>query len=110
MPYCRLGVWIGYQTSGGIEDWKWMDGSVSKYTNWLSDQPNGYFGDTSDSQGYCVGLWSSFKWFDTLCNLEKHPYICEAKSPTTPPPQDEAVTEVPGKVLKKNLYAWTNRL
>ncbi|XP_065683392.1 uncharacterized protein LOC100215503 isoform X1 [Hydra vulgaris] len=58
--------------------WKWVDGSVSNYFNFDTNQPDDWYGMED-----CVELRSTGFWNDVSCNIKK-PYVCKKSNNTTP--------------------------
>ena len=52
--------------------WLWIDGTLTNYTNWDSNQPNNGVGGTED----CVAIMAGRKWHDWPCKTSFRP-ICE---------------------------------
>ena len=68
--------WIGLNDRIEEGKWVWVDGSVSNYTNWLSDHP-----DKNNTQN-CVFREGNGKWKDLRCSSSKG-YICETPAPNS---------------------------
>lgn len=65
--------WIGlHRDPKNGSRWFWINGSLSNYTNWGSDQPNYDVGDVED----CVATKAKEKWHDWSCRTSFRP-ICE---------------------------------
>ena len=66
-------TWIGlHRVSSNNSRWQWIDGSLTVYLNFASNQPDNWDG-TED----CVEMYPSGKWNDLNCNTPLH-YSCEA--------------------------------
>ena len=80
--FSRQPIWMGYKSHGNPrkDNWYWdgVDGS-SEFDNWKSSQPNGYYGDKEDEDGYCATMnkYDNYKWIDTSCSIYRA-YLCES--------------------------------
>ena len=66
-------AWIAlHRDPKNASRWLWIDGSLTNYTNWGSDQPKHDVGGIED----CVATKAGEKWHDWSCIEPFHP-ICE---------------------------------
>uniref|UniRef100_H3AC89 C-type lectin domain-containing protein n=1 Tax=Latimeria chalumnae TaxID=7897 RepID=H3AC89_LATCH len=66
-------VWIGLNDPEKNGKWEWIDGSMVKFRNWYSYQPDNYL-----ASEYCGELYFSDlqRWNDRNCEGEQ-PFLCK---------------------------------
>ena len=63
--------WIGFTDEGNEGNWRWIDGSETKFTNWNFHQPNNWKGNEN-----CAFINPYGKWADNDCARE-FGFICK---------------------------------
>ena len=73
-------LWIGYTDQDVENDFKWISGDSSTYTNWTSGEPNSYWG-LWPAENYAQ-MYSGGTWNDLYSDLDSGGYgIIELSSP-----------------------------
>ncbi|XP_075069490.1 collectin-12 [Mixophyes fleayi] len=67
--------WIGLTDKEEENVWKWMDGTVPKFTNWKVGQPDNWTPEMGPGED-CAGLIYSGLWNDFHCD-DFNNFICE---------------------------------
>uniref|UniRef100_UPI00397F959F lectin-like protein n=1 Tax=Salmonella sp. s55004 TaxID=3159675 RepID=UPI00397F959F len=74
----RPAVWIGFNDEEIEKTFVWNDDSVSKFTNWYTNEPNDVNGiENCGSIRRFESKQGDGKWNDIRCDC-KHPFICKA--------------------------------
>ncbi|KAI6184541.1 hypothetical protein M3Y97_00607500 [Aphelenchoides bicaudatus] len=70
--------WVGAQNLQDPNVWRWFDGALFNFDNWLNGKPK---------ESCCLGLFLNGSWTGLNC-FEDKPYVCVVEPsnlPTTPP-------------------------
>ncbi len=94
VPTPMDGIWMGATDEEKEGEWKWIDGTKSKYSNWEKGQPN----NKQENEHYLLYWLKGKSWVDQPDKSVQHPayFVCEWDAPNS---------IVVGKVSEKNLEA-----
>lgn len=56
-------LWIGYTDQETEGNWKWISGENSTYTNWISGQPDNWYGGAGEDYAH-LHYYVNWKWND----------------------------------------------